>query len=73
MFITKIEVIGDSGRKYTIEVGAGSGTRCSCPDFKYRGAQRGLCKHIEYVADKVFGSRRAQTSAGTSLVLVPRD
>ena len=69
--ITKVEVQGDSGRRYTIEVGD-RGAQCSCPDFEHRGAVRGTCKHIEYVAAKLFGSRRVEeTSARPSLVLVP--
>lgn len=69
MFITKIEVQGDSGRKYEVAVGP-EGAKCSCPAYKYRAPGRAICKHIEYVADKVFGSRRAQAAAGTSLVSV---
>jgi uncharacterized Zn finger protein len=70
MFITKIEIAGDSGRRYDVSVGP-QGAQCTCPDFEHRGQERGICKHIDYVALKVFGlQRREEPTVRPSLVLV---
>lgn len=57
MFVTKLEVHGDSDKSYEITVHEGGIVHCSCPAWKWHNgdkpASERTCKHIEFVAKKL--------------------
>lgn len=48
MQIVSIQVLGESGTTYTIDVNGNGTARCSCPSFLY---QPRWCKHLAFVFD----------------------
>ena len=52
MFVTKIEVVGDTGVKYEITTPAPGVLHCTCPAWKFskEPVETRRCKHIKFVA-----------------------
>jgi len=59
-------VSGEHGEPFLVQLDADSkyGATCSCPDFRFRGRVKGLCKHCLFVVTKVLGFDAESVSTG---------
>lgn len=55
MKVISMQVLGESGVEYTVDVSANGSARCSCPSFRY---QTRWCKHLAFVFDFLGADHR---------------
>lgn len=60
MKVTQIQVLGDAGKTYVIDLAGDGAPRCSCPAYFFQSKANPAysCKHMEFV---VAGMRVAAT------------